>query len=85
MLDEGRVHILATDAHTPTSRPPLLAEGREAAAKWVGKEEAQHLVETRPLGILRNLAPEAMPALPGAAVAGKSTGLLKRLFGRMAA
>jgi protein-tyrosine phosphatase len=82
MLDEGRVHILATDAHSPENRPPLLAEGREAAAKWVGQEQARHLVETRPLGILKNVAPETMPPLRPGAASRKKVGLLKRLFGR---
>ena len=33
LLDEGRVHVLATDAHGVTRRPPLLAEGRAAAER----------------------------------------------------
>jgi protein-tyrosine phosphatase len=85
MLDEGRVHILSTDAHSPDKRPPLLAEGREAAVKWVGREEARNLVETRPLGILENLSPEAMPPLLRGAATRKKEGLWKRLFGREAA
>lgn len=83
MLDEGRVDILATDAHHPERRPPLLAEGREAAARWVGTAEATHLVETRPLGILRNLAPDAMPPRAGARAA-RHTSLWRRLFRRAA-
>jgi protein-tyrosine phosphatase len=82
MLDEGRVHILATDAHSPSNRSPLLAEGREAAAKWVGEEEARHLVETRPLAILKNVSPEAMPPVLRGGSARKKGGLLKSLFGR---
>ncbi len=85
MLDEGRVHILATDAHSPDNRPPLLAEGREAAAKWVGGEEARHLVETRPFGIFENLSPQAMPPLPSGATTRKKSGLFRRFFGRRAA
>jgi protein-tyrosine phosphatase len=61
MLDEGRVHVLATDAHSAKSRAPLLAEGRLAAEKWVGAEEAMHLVVTRPAGVLKNLPPAQMP------------------------
>lgn len=82
MLDEGRVHLLATDAHNADNRPPLLAEGREAAAKWVGGEEARHLVETRPIGILDNVAPEAMPPIPNQNTANNKMGLFRRLFGR---
>jgi protein-tyrosine phosphatase len=80
MLDEGRVDILATDAHHPQRRPPLLGEGRDAAAHWVGKAEAEHLVSTRPLGILRNLPPDTMPAR-AQAYAQRPKGLWQRLFG----
>ena len=61
MLDEGRVHILASDAHSPRRRPPNLGQGRDFAAKRVGEIEANHLVQTRPAGILANLAPDALP------------------------
>ena len=54
LLDEGRVHVLATDAHGVTRRPPLLAEGRAAAERRVGLEESWHLVRTRPAGILED-------------------------------
>jgi protein-tyrosine phosphatase len=84
MLDEGRVHILATDAHGIRRRAPLLAEGRDAAAEIVGMDEAIHLVETRPLGILENLSPSAMPPLPQRDQdqrRRKKGGLLSRLFG----
>ena len=64
MLDEGCVHILATDAHDTKRRPPCLSAGRELAAKRVGIREAEHLVVTRPLGILNNLSPGDLPA-PG--------------------
>lgn len=64
MLNEGLVHILATDAHNTSSRPPLLAEGREFAARRVGAEEARHMVETRPAGILADAAPASLPPLP---------------------
>src|SRR6202158_5232505 len=36
MLDEGCVHILATDAHDTKRRPPRLSRGRDLAAKRVG-------------------------------------------------
>lgn len=32
-LGEGHAHLLATDAHHPQRRPPLLAEAREVAAR----------------------------------------------------
>jgi protein-tyrosine phosphatase len=61
MLDEGCIHILATDAHDVNRRPPNLSQGRELAAKRVGNTEAQHLVVTRPEGILRNDLPSNLP------------------------
>lgn len=67
MLDEGCVHILATDAHDTRRRPPDLSRGREIAAKRVGDAEAEHLVATRPLGIVRNQLPSGLP-VPASAV-----------------
>jgi len=57
MLDDGFVHILATDAHDPHHRPPVLSEGRDVAAKWVGEAEAMRLVTERPQAILENKEP----------------------------
>ncbi len=63
MLDEGLVHILATDAHRDDRRPPLLAEGRDAVAKRLGDTEAMNQVLVRPRGILDNLPASELPAL----------------------
>ena len=88
LLDEGRVHVLATDSHGVKRRPPLLAEGREAAERRVGVEESWHLVRTRPAGILVDLAPSAMPEIPCRSSSnpvlrstGKKGGFLGQLFG----
>lgn len=83
-VGEGMTHLLATDAHHPRRRPPLLAEAREAAARLVGAQEATHLVETRPRGIVDDLPPHELPPLPAKASAvryGERPGLLARLFG----
>lgn len=61
MLDEGYVHILATDAHDPSRRRPDLARGYELAARRLGDEEAWHLVSTRPRGVLENVPPSDLP------------------------
>ena len=90
MLDDGLVHILATDAHSLKHRPPLLAEGRRAAEKYVGKEEARRLVVDRPQAILDNRPPrevEPIPALRDAGADGagggrSGRGFLSRMFGR---
>jgi protein-tyrosine phosphatase len=69
MLDEGLVHLLATDAHDVNRRIPNLSRGRDAAAKRVGDSEAEHLVKTRARGVLANEAPETLPAPMGALAA----------------
>lgn len=83
MLDEGLVHIIATDAHDVARRPPLLAEGREAAARRVGAIEAQHMVVTRPAGIIADTPPEQLPPLTAVqpTLPKRSRKLWKNLFG----
>jgi protein-tyrosine phosphatase len=61
MLGDGLVHVLATDAHDASRRPPNLGRGRDAAAKCVGDTESWHLVMTRPYGVLRNVPPADLP------------------------
>ncbi len=68
MLDEGLVHIIATDAHDTRRRPPDLARGRELAARRVGEAEAANLVLHRPRGVLANAPSSSLP--PPLALAG---------------
>lgn len=63
-VSEGHAHLLATDAHHPQRRPPLLMEAREAATALIGREQATHLVQTRPAMILADTAPDRAPPLP---------------------
>ncbi|MFO1433606.1 MAG: CpsB/CapC family capsule biosynthesis tyrosine phosphatase [Candidatus Competibacteraceae bacterium] len=65
LLDEGLVHILATDAHGVERRPPILSEGFQVAESYLGAEEAVRLVKTRPQGILDNLEPSKLIPPPG--------------------
>lgn len=65
MLDEGICHLLATDAHDPVDRAPILTEARDHVARKLGAEEAAHLVLTRPDGILRNCSPAELPPPAG--------------------
>ncbi|GHE82717.1 hypothetical protein GCM10019059_45000 [Camelimonas fluminis] len=48
MTCEGRVQILASDAHDTTSRPPDLASGWRAVERLVGGAEAVRMVRERP-------------------------------------
>lgn len=66
MLDDGIVHILATDAHHSIKRPPILSDAREMVAKRLGAREATNMVEVRPRGVLDNVAPDRLPGLPDA-------------------
>jgi protein-tyrosine phosphatase len=68
MLGEGCVHILASDAHDVSRRPPNLCRGMEYAAKRVGLEEAKRLVVTRPRGVIEDVPQSALP-MPEAAFA----------------
>jgi protein-tyrosine phosphatase len=65
MLDDGVVHIVATDAHNLRNRSPQLAEARDAVAARLGSEAADDMVLTRPRGILDNVAPYTLPPAVG--------------------
>lgn len=64
LLNEGLVHLLASDAHNCTSRPPHLSHAHELAEALVGKDEADHLVYARPAAVLDNADPSLLPAPP---------------------
>jgi protein-tyrosine phosphatase len=63
MLLKGWVHIVASDAHNTTQRPPVMGPAFRALCDLVGLEEAENLVKDRPLAILENRAPLSVPAL----------------------
>ncbi len=52
MLEKGLVHVIATDAHSIETRPPVLSSARDVAALILGEEEARRLVEANPRSIL---------------------------------
>ena len=54
LLQEGMVTILASDAHNIEHRPPILSEGRDAAAQLIGIAAAQRLVLDNPWSIAQN-------------------------------
>ncbi|MEP9373757.1 CpsB/CapC family capsule biosynthesis tyrosine phosphatase [Mesorhizobium sp. KR1-2] len=55
MLDEGRVDVIASDAHNLRARIPGLSKAREIVAARYGREVAEDLVIRRPMRILRDL------------------------------
>jgi protein-tyrosine phosphatase len=61
MLDDGLVHIIASDAHNAHARAPNLSRAWEAAARRLGECEATNMVSTRPRGVIQNEAPANLP------------------------
>ncbi len=65
LLEQRQVHVIATDAHSPDNRPPLLSLAVEASARILGSlEEAKAMVIHRPKAILAGepvKAPEPKP------------------------
>lgn len=57
LLKLGMVHVIATDAHNTSSRPPVLSAAREAAAAVVGADEAEKMVLHTPRAIIDGIAP----------------------------
>lgn len=81
MLDEGLVHILATDAHNLRNRMPVMSKARDLVAERLGEQAAIDMVLTRPLGVLDNIAPDKMPETVGVPQPAEGPGLFSRLFG----
>lgn len=83
MLDEGLVHLVASDAHTTSMRNPGLAEVREVLIKRVGEAGANQLLLERPAAILLDRDPHdvlPVPALRGDGPANpKGNGFMKLL------
>lgn len=80
MLAEGRVHILATDAHNSMRRRPVLRAAFEKAAMLVGENEANRLVVDRPYLILNDAPPSEMPPpVPTSGAPDSKKGLLSRV------
>jgi protein-tyrosine phosphatase len=52
LLTNRLIHFIASDAHSPDGRPPILSEAVRMAEKIVGKEEAQKMVTEYPQAIL---------------------------------
>jgi protein-tyrosine phosphatase len=53
-LRRGWVSLLATDAHSPNSRPPLLGQAFSRCAELIGAQRALKLVEENPARVLRD-------------------------------
>ena len=54
MVGAGLVQIIASDAHDPEHRPPVLTAGRDAAAALIGDELARKMVEDVPRAVIED-------------------------------
>jgi len=52
LLERGAVHVIASDAHDPVRRRPILSEARNAIATQAGAETAEALVRRNPEAIV---------------------------------
>lgn len=52
LLERNAVHIIASDAHDPRRRLPVLSAGKKAAADIVGKDVAELLVNENPQAVV---------------------------------
>lgn len=82
MLDEGLVHLLATDAHNLRNRKPQMREAVDMVAARLGERAATDMVRTRPRMVLENADPATAPATVGTVPvrSGGGFGALRRLF-----
>ena len=81
MVDEGLVHVLASDAHNLRGRAPGLSRARDAIAERLGEAAANDMVMARPQAVLANAPPESLPAAVGVPMPPqRRTPLLRRLF-----
>lgn len=55
LLRAGCVQFVASDAHRPDWRPPLLSAARKQLARELGEAVARDLLETNPRAVIENL------------------------------
>lgn len=78
LMDEGLVHLIASDAHSTGRRAPVISEAREYAARQLGEAESWALVRDRPRAILDNISPDQLEPPKGKP---PFSGLWARLLG----
>lgn len=80
LFRRGLAHIIASDAHSPNSRPPVLSEARKLLADTLGEEIARRAVEDLPRRIIDG-QPIYVPD-PADVAPSRRASLLGRFFGR---
>jgi len=71
VLRKGLVHVLASDSHNLSGRPPLLSEARAALVPLIGEERARAMCEDAPRALLDGKQPE-LPLIDDAPVRRRS-------------
>lgn len=61
----GLVHVLGSDGHSPTRRPPLMAAAARIVADWVGPAHADRIASSHALAILQGLPLRLAPSAKG--------------------
>ena len=84
LLCNGHVHVIASDAHDPTHRPPLLSEARRACAGIMGEQQADLLVRGNPQRILDGEAAVALSPVPREVFDDRPDSVLTRIMGALA-
>ncbi len=64
MFRNGWVHIVASDAHDASQRPPAMGHALPVLGNLVGVEEAENLARVRPAAILEDCSPGSVPPIP---------------------
>lgn len=54
-IREGLADIIASDAHDTLRRVPNLSAARDVVARWIGVENANHMVQFAPLAVLNDM------------------------------
>lgn len=75
-IQAGMIHVVATDAHNCSKRPPRFRRARERVAELCGEPVAQALFVDNPLAIVEG---RALPFDPEISDPPRSPGLLERL------
>jgi protein-tyrosine phosphatase len=63
-VQRGLVHLLGSDGHSPTRRPPRLAGAYRQVVRWVGAPAADRIGSTNGLAVLQGLPVRVPPPEP---------------------
>jgi len=54
LLEHKLAHVIASDAHGATVRPPILSQAVEIASRWIGEQQATAMVTSVPEAIVND-------------------------------